>query len=308
MAARAALRGYSTIAPYYDRYMAHPAFPAWIRRIERVARLHGYDGGAVLDAACGTGLSLEPLKSLGYEVAGFDGSAEMLGQARAKLGEGISLHRYDVCELPVLGHFALITWLGDACNCLLDPAELRTALTRLEANLRPGGLLVFDVSTLATFGGVFAESHRRSSGDIEFSWEGHAREPVAGCLAAATLTVSERASGAVIAVSEHVQRHHPHEVIATALAAAGLELRARLGQEPGGALTSAPRAGQPKLLYITQKPVSATSERRKDAEGQDAAEAGRAGAGDHQARLVTSGARAGDGPGVLASSRHPSEW
>lgn len=303
MSAETALAGYSTIAPYYDRYTAHPDFPRWIRRIEALARAHGYAGGPILDAACGTGASLAPLQELGYELRGFDACSEMLAQARKRLGELVPLHHYNVCELPVIGQFALITWLGDACNCLVEESALGEALYRLAANLSPQGLLIFDASTTATFAGVFAESHRRTTDDLEFVWEGRTTASEPGCLGEATLKVYSAADGRLLAVSEHIQRHHADGVISERLAAAGLDLVARLGQEPTGELTSRSRADQPKLLYVAQKPLSATNEGRENAQGQASGQAGRSGSGDHQARLASAGARTDDGAGAIASSR-----
>jgi SAM-dependent methyltransferase len=294
---RRAIEGYSSIAPYYDRYTAHPDFERWVLCVEQAAREHGFDGGRVLDAACGTGATLQPLLALGHAASGFDGCPEMLAVARRKLGPEVGLDAYDVTELPLLGEFALITWLGDACNCLLDQDSLAVALERLAANLEPDGVLVFDASTLATFSGVFAERHVREDHDLRFVWEGHTASASSGVVAHATLSVFDRSrpEGPLV-VSEHVQRHHPHVRIAWALDAAGLSLVACLGQEPDGELTRHPRDGQPKRLYVARKPFADENERRGHAQGQAAGKAGDSGALNHEARLRRS-ARAGSGAG-----------
>ena len=110
-------------------------------------------------------------------------------------------------RLPVLCERAdLVTCLDDAVNYLLDPDELRAGLAGMRANLRPGGLLVFDVNTLATYRTVFCEG---------LSWGGGgrptprsaSRAPVeTGGLFATTLQAWR--GDTLLAESRHVQRHH----------------------------------------------------------------------------------------------------
>jgi SAM-dependent methyltransferase len=303
MTTLAAPSDYVTLAPFYDRYTAHPAFRDWILGIEALSRRFGFDGGPILDAACGTGGSLEPLLARGYSLTGFDICPAMLSEARRKLGPSVRLEQADVTAAPVFGSFELITWLNDACNCLLEEGRVFRALACLEANLRPGGILVFDVSTLASFNGVFAETHVRTDDRFEFVWEGRTTETTEGGVARATLSiydVSRRERKAPIAVSEHIQRHHPHALLAQAIADVGLVLLARLGQEPEGELTEEPRRGQPKRLYVATKPVTTNAERRNDAEGKAPRHAGRTGPGGHEARLTTGGARPDQRPGAAS--------
>jgi SAM-dependent methyltransferase len=48
-------------------------------------------GASVLDLACGDANLAEPLLALGYRYRGVDGSAAMIAEARARLGEGVPL-------------------------------------------------------------------------------------------------------------------------------------------------------------------------------------------------------------------------
>lgn len=56
-------------------------------------------------------------------------------------------------DLPVLGQFDLISSLNDAINNVLDAQQLLATLRGFRRNLAPGGVVVFDVNTLATFRG-----------------------------------------------------------------------------------------------------------------------------------------------------------
>jgi SAM-dependent methyltransferase len=286
--ATAAVSDYERFAPFYDRYTAHPAFPGWIRRIEAVARREGVRERWVLDLGCGTGSSFLPLVELGYDVTGVDGSPAMLAEARRKAGARAALHCLDLRELPVLGEFPLVTWLNDGCNCMLSAHELELALRGCAANMARGGVLVFDANTVAAYAGFFSERHARVAGELEFVWEGRTRAGP-GCRAEGTLSVFGD-GGELLARAEQVQRHHPHRVVAGALACAGLEVVARLGVELEGGLTPAPEPGQPRSLYVAKKPCARDDERRdQHAEGQAADRPGAAGAGIHEGRVATPG-------------------
>src|SRR5256885_12491864 len=121
----------------------------WLSALERVAERHGLAGRRLLDVGCGTGKSFLPMLERGYEVTACDISPEMVAEARRKAGGRAELHVADMRRLPVLGEFDLITCLDDAVNHLLGPDELADAFEGLRENLAPGGLLVFDVNTLA---------------------------------------------------------------------------------------------------------------------------------------------------------------
>jgi hypothetical protein len=84
--------------------------------------------------------------------------------------------------LPALGQFDLVTCLDDALNHLLTEAELLAALSGVRRNLAPGGVAVWDVNTLAAYGGMFAETHVIASGDTFVVWEGKAGRSRLACM------------------------------------------------------------------------------------------------------------------------------
>jgi hypothetical protein len=132
----------------------------------------------------------------------------------------------DMRRLPVLCERAdLVTCLDDAVNYLLDAGELRAALTGMRANLRPGGLLVFDVNTLATYLSVFCEGLSWAGGGNSYASVGEPCAVRAGGLFATTLQAwrGEPETGLLLAESRHVQRHHGAEELRRALRDCGLE-------------------------------------------------------------------------------------
>ena len=142
---------YAVLAPAYDLLTEGYAYGPWLAAIERLALRHGLAGRRLLDVGCGTGKSFLPLLDRGFEVTACDISPEMVAEARRKAGGRADVLVADMRRLPVLGEFDLITCIDDAINHLLDPEEVAAAFAGLRANLAPGGLLVFDVNTLAAY-------------------------------------------------------------------------------------------------------------------------------------------------------------
>ena len=105
-----------------------------------------------------------------FEVTGCDQSPAMLEVAAARAGSRVELRCADLRRLDRLGEFDLITRLDDVANYLTEPGDLTSALRGLARNLRPGGVLVFDANTLATYRSFFRET---------FALEARARDALA---------------------------------------------------------------------------------------------------------------------------------
>src|SRR5688572_3045350 len=146
-----ATAAYDSVAPGYDLLTAGYEYDRWIDALEELAREHGLLGSRLLDVACGTGKSFLPFLERGYEVAACDVSPAMVAIADDKAGGRASCSVADMCALPVLGAFDLVTCLGDALNHLPDLVAVGAALDGFAANLAPGGLAVLDLNTLSAY-------------------------------------------------------------------------------------------------------------------------------------------------------------
>jgi SAM-dependent methyltransferase len=230
------LAAYELLAPFYDSYTAGFGHDRWLANLEAIAIEHGLRGNRLLDIGCGTGKSFLPLLERGYEVTGCDISPAMVSLAQARAADA-SVVVADARDLPVLGRFDLVTSLDDALNYVLSDEELGMTFAGVARNLRPGGLLVFDLTALAGYRRFFTRDMATEDERAFFCWRGEAD---------AASTVSGSIVGSVIEVfssddgecwrrlsSRHVQRHHPPDVVERLLSAAGLELLSMRGQMTG---------------------------------------------------------------------------
>lgn len=252
------LTGYGALAPHYDEFTATYDYATWIAALEELALAHGLRGRRLLDAACGTGKSFEPMLQRGYRVTACDISPEMVELAAEKFGTRADLFVADLRALPDLGRFDLITCLDDSVNYLVGPGDLHAAFRSLARSLDADGLLVFDCNSAATYETAFATQFVRESETAFFAWRGH------GCddrgIAQATIDVFAREEDEWRrTISHHVQRHHSREAIETALDAAGLRILEVRGQLPGGRLERGPDEHRhTKIVYLaTWKEVTA---------------------------------------------------
>jgi SAM-dependent methyltransferase len=250
---------YESLAPFYDDFTRDYVYDSWLAALLAVAREHGLAGRRVLDVACGTGKSFVPLVERGFDVWACDLSPGMVERARRRTPAGADrVFVADMRALPEVEPVDLVTCLDDSLNYLLDDSDLNAALDGMARALRPGGLAVFDVNSLATYRTSFAEEFAVDRGPTFFCWRGEGSpdaEP--GSEAAATVEVfAEAHSGCwKRTTSRHVQRHHPRAAIEAGCALAGLDLVAACGQMPGGRLEPAADEGQhAKVVYVARKP------------------------------------------------------
>lgn len=115
-----------------------------VLRLLAAARI---DSGRVIDLGCGAGHTARRLLDAGYEVCGWDLSADMISLARSRAPEAdLRVGSFVDAELP---DCVAVTALGEVLNYMLDEAADARALHRLfervYAALRPGGLFVLDV-------------------------------------------------------------------------------------------------------------------------------------------------------------------
>lgn len=103
----------------------------------------------VLDMTCGTGSQVFYLAKRGYEVIGSDFSPALLEQARKKAAaEGLNLTFVDGDMRNLkMGKFDAVITIFNAIGHLSKP-DFENALQNIYANLKDGGVYVFDIFNL----------------------------------------------------------------------------------------------------------------------------------------------------------------
>ena len=217
---------YEAIAPVYDDFTAHHDYELWLGNLLPKVEAHGLSGRRLLDVACGTGKSFIPMLERGWEVTACDISPSMVEIARGKVGDAAKLSVADMRALPVFGEFDLVFCLDDAVNYLLSVDELERALLGMRSNLTAGGLLMFDVNTIAAYRTFFAEEVEVERGGRRLLWHGlAASDQPEGTISEARFEVEPLGSegGERIEAELHRERHFPEAEVLAALEVAGLQ-------------------------------------------------------------------------------------
>jgi SAM-dependent methyltransferase len=249
---------YEAIAPFYDDFTAHHDYELWLGNLLPELQRLGLEGNRLLDVACGTGKSFIPMLERGWEVTASDISPAMVELAREKVGDAVDLSVADMRDLPDCGEFDLVWCLDDAVNYLLSTDELEQALRGMRRNLRPGGLLMFDVNALVAYRTFFAEEVTIERPTHRLVWKGRA-DPDAqpGSIAEASFEVLplEGKESPRIAPEMHRQRHFPEAEVRAKLEAAGLEFLVVFGHGEDAVLQQPLRDDfHHKAVYIARRP------------------------------------------------------
>ncbi|MEV0643208.1 methyltransferase domain-containing protein [Streptomyces sp. NPDC050619] len=252
------------LADVYDALKNPEDYELWADLLERILGEHDCGGTKFLDVGCGTGSSSLVFRRRGYEVTGCDISSDMLAVARRKdPTHSVPFLQADMRDLPgSMTGFHVVHWMDDVANHLVAEEDLTAAVRSSGSALAPGGLLVFDVNTEATFAAHFARGrqHVLERDDVVLIWRGRTAQPGADCPAEARITAFRhqgeglwtRASGAI------VERHYSDVTVRRAIADAGLEVVGAYGlggPQQGKSLIPADEKTHPKIVYAARQPA-----------------------------------------------------
>ncbi len=221
---KAHAKWYRTLAEYYD------ALYDGRRPLKTYAFLHDLfrrrgPVADVLDVACGTFALDLPLVRRGYRVVGRDLSPDMLRVARRSLAavrREADLAVGDMRTLRVAQPFDALLCLGTAFNYLATAADAERALRAFRSNLRPGGLLVLDLTNFDTWVGhaknVRAETdYRARDGTRVAVYAFNEQDLNAGIHIARMITVVQKGGAIDIGFDEAPMRMWTKERLAAAL-------------------------------------------------------------------------------------------
>lgn len=142
---------FESFAQVYDR-LSIDDYPTnqWVCYFEEICNQYKVKPETVIDLACGTGETVIKLKRHGYNVCGIDASIDMLDIAREKARKEGLITPFlcqDMREFEVHKPVDAITCFCDGVNYLEEIQDVMEMLTACHAQLKPGGLLLFDLSS-----------------------------------------------------------------------------------------------------------------------------------------------------------------
>lgn len=165
---------YTAFASVYDRLMADVDYAAWAAFYRGLLCLRGVETGAVCECACGTGGLTLPLHRT-YAMTGVDRSADMLSVAADKArrsGVQIPFVQMDMKALALHRPQDAVLCTCDGVNYLENERDVSAFFRAARAALRPGGALVFDVSTPWKLKNVLGDNvHGEDLGDVAYLWK-----------------------------------------------------------------------------------------------------------------------------------------
>ena len=165
---------YEALAGSYDALTTDVDYEKRGDFLEKLLRRSSIPVKLVLDLACGTGTMTWLLTQRGYEVIGVDGSEEMLAAAMSKSGQvagvpPVFLHQ-SMPRLDLYGTVDAAVCCLDSLNYLTDPKDVQRTLQRLHLFIAPGGMLVFDVNTVAKLSSLDGQVFLDETDDTYCVW------------------------------------------------------------------------------------------------------------------------------------------
>ncbi|MBR0227772.1 MAG: class I SAM-dependent methyltransferase [Clostridia bacterium] len=246
---------YTAFARVYDELMNTVDYDAWAARYASLMGACGVPERAkCVECACGTGNLTLRLKKRGYQITGTDVSEDMLAAAMEKAraaGLMIPFVRQDMCTLTVPRRVDCVLATCDGVNYLTSPEHAKAFFAAAFSALRPGGALIFDVSTPDKLKNTLGSNTLYSDDDsVSYIWR-NAWDEKNACVTLSLSLFVRRSDGAYDRLEERqTQRAHSRQELKSWLTEAGfqdIQFFGRLRETP-------PRTGDDRWHVAAKKP------------------------------------------------------
>lgn len=148
---------YTVSALIYDHMMKEVDYKAWSKYILLLMKLAGprfrlsrMRGKRICELGCGTGNLSAIFSNLGLDVTGVDSSGHMLDVARRKSARSRRAPphyiKHNMATYRTQNPYEAAICAYDSINYISARTELRDFFSNVFANLKPGGVFVFDAS------------------------------------------------------------------------------------------------------------------------------------------------------------------
>ena len=246
---------YTAFARVYDELMNTVDYDAWAAHYFSLMAACGVpEKGKCVECACGTGSLTLRLKKMGCQITGTDVSEDMLAAAMEKAraaGVMVPFVRQDMCALTVPRLVDCVLATCDGVNYLTSPERVKAFFAAAFAALRPGGALIFDVSTPDKLKNTLGNNTLYSDDDsVSYIWR-NAWDEKKACVTLALSLFVRRPDGAYDRMEERqTQRAHSRQELRAWLKEAGftdIQFYGRLRLTP-------PRTGDDRWHVTARKP------------------------------------------------------
>ncbi len=249
---------YGKFASVYDLLMQDVPYAAWARYLTGILSKYGIlPGVTLLDCASGTGEFAIRLSQAGYEVTGCDRSPEMLAIAQEKArkaGVNIPFVLQDMRKLNLHKPVGAINCACDGVNYLLGDEDAEAFLASAYRALKPGGLLLFDVSSAYKLEHILGgHTYGDDTKGCTYLWRNR-YDPNTRLLEMKLAFFLPKENGPYSRFDErHVQRAYREEELVTALKRMGFAIEG-VYEWPG---KQPPNAQSERIQFVAKKPESA---------------------------------------------------
>lgn len=204
---------YTAFARVYDALMDGVDYISWAAHYTYLMQACGIaPGSRVVECACGTGSLTLPLARAGYRMTGVDLSADMLAVAMEKAraaGVAVPFVRQDMQKLAVPRPVDCVLATCDGVNYLDTPEKAGRFFVAAFAALRPGGALIFDVSTPDKLQNTLgSRTWTREDRDVAYIWRNRYDEK--NCCVDMALSVFVRGADGRYDRIDEAQRQRAH--------------------------------------------------------------------------------------------------
>ena len=247
---------YTSFSQVYDRLMDSVDYEAWAKHYARLMDLCQVPkAGKCVECACGTGSLTLPLARAGYKMTGVDLSRDMLALAMEKArnaGLTIPFVAQDMRFLQVPRRVDCVLATCDGVNYLTSPEDAQAFFAAAYKALRPGGALIFDVSTPDKLKNTLGSRTLFSDeAETAYIWRNSWSEKTQ-CVDMALSVFSRRPDGAYDRLEEsQTQRAHSRKELTAWLREAGFERIAFYGRMR----MTPPRTGDDRWHVTAVKPL-----------------------------------------------------
>jgi 2-polyprenyl-3-methyl-5-hydroxy-6-metoxy-1,4-benzoquinol methylase len=179
----------------------------------------------VCECACGTGSLTIPLAAKGYQMTGVDLSADMLfeaSQKARKAGAMIPFVKQDMRILHLHRQMDAVLATCDGVNYLLTDEDVCAFFRAAWEAMRPGGVLIFDVSTPWKLENVLGnEMIVEDREDVTYMWQNSFNPKKGICEMALCFFLKEKDGRYRRIDEEQKQRAHTREGLTALLTSCG---------------------------------------------------------------------------------------